>query len=106
LVDQLDHYREHFAQPYLEWTTTYYSGKLNDLGDITRHSPMAILSTCLGYLEEERVRAVSFMHPDSLMPVEQAVLSHFVAPMQEWLAEAGMPGNSSIHSGLTHSCDY
>ena len=102
LVGQLDHYHEHFVQSYLEWIATYYSEQLTNLGEISCHSPTAIMNTCLRYLEEERVRAVTLLHSDSIISVEQTVLSHFVAPMQEWLAEAGTQGSSAIHSGLTN----
>jgi hypothetical protein len=89
LVDQLNYYSEHIVQPYLEWVATYYAEQLQNLGDTSRHSPTAIMNTCLRYLEEERIRSVTFLHPESIIPVEQTVLSHFVAPMQEWLAEEG-----------------
>jgi hypothetical protein len=106
LVDQLNHYHEHFVQPYLEWIARYYSQQLTGLGDPSSHSPTEIMNTCLRYLEEERIRAVAILHPESIIPVEQTILSHFVAPMQEWLAEAGMRCSSAIHSGFTHYCDY
>jgi hypothetical protein len=102
LVDQLNLYSEHFVQPYLEWVTTYYTEQHQNLGDTSRHSPTAIMNTCFRYLEEERVRSVTLMHPDSIISVEQTILTHFVAPMQEWLAEAGTHAVLPIRSGLTH----
>lgn len=105
LVDQLNHYDEHFVQPYLEWIATYYAEQLVNLGDISHHSPTTIMKTCLHYLEEERIRAVTLLHPKSVVSVEQTILSHYVAPMQGPLAEAGAQGISAIHSELTHHCD-
>lgn len=105
LVDQLNLYREHFVQPYLEWVATYYAEQHQNLGDPSLHSPMAIMNTCLRYLEEERIRSVTLLHPESVISVEQITLSHFVAPMQEWLAEAGMqealPSSQNSHTIVT-----
>jgi len=105
LVDQLNLYSEQFVQPYLEWIATYYAEQFQNLGDTSRHSPTAIMNTCLRYLEEERIRAVTLLHPESVISVEQTILSHFVAPMQEWLAEAGaqaaLPFNRDSHTVVT-----
>lgn len=105
LVDQLNTYHEHFVQPYLEWVATYYAEQLTNLDDPSHHSPTAIMNLCLQYLEEETVRAVTLLHPESVHPVEQTILSHYIAPMQGWLAEAGAQGNPASHSGLTHHRD-
>lgn len=105
LVDELNHYDEHFVQPYLEWIAMYYAEQLTNLGDTSHHPPTAIMKSCLHYLEEERVRAETLLHPESVLSVEQTILSHFVAPMQGQLAEAGAQSSSAIHSGLTHHCD-
>jgi len=105
LVDQLNLYSEHFVQPYLEWVAEYYAEQHQNLGDTSRHSPTAIMNTCFRYLEEERVRSVTLLHPESIIPVEQTILSHFVAPMQEWLAEAGthsaLPSTRHSHTVVT-----
>ena len=105
LVDQLNLYREHFVKPYLEWVATYYAEQCRNLGNTSRHSPTAIMNTCLRYLEEERIRSVMLLHPESVASVEQTILSHFVAPMQEWLAEAGMqaalPSFQDSHTFMT-----